>query len=128
MAKYQIGEKVRFLKDPSGYRPHRIGQIATVLEDDGEDKLPVKINFGGDDEYDAIWVNYDEIAPVDAGLFIVITEINGKLAPATTPRTYKSESVARHVTEDMAKKHGGKFYVFRATFEAVANAVTTREL
>ncbi len=61
------------------------------------------------------------------GRYIVIVELDGKLAPATTPKEYYSKEQAEKVADDMARRHGGKFFVFRATYETV-NEVRSRQL
>lgn len=55
-------------------------------------------------------------APVSATgkRFILIAEINGKLAPATYPREYVSKAQAEHVALEMAEKHGQKMFVFES--------------
>lgn len=72
-------------------------------------------------------VNIKLIEDSETGLYIVVVEQDGKLAPAETPKTYKTKAQAEHVAKDMAKRHGGKFLVFKATFE-VTNIVTERSL
>jgi len=50
------------------------------------------------------------------GKYILILEDHkGVLAPSLSPRVYPSEAAAQVAGRAMAQKHGGVFYVFKAT-------------
>jgi hypothetical protein len=119
--RFKPGQKVRIINER--WLGIKIGSIVTVLDDDGDDFLPLKIK-SGPDHY---WLDYIDVEPVseepeseepESGTFIVIVEEDGKLKPATTPKTYKSHAQAKRVAAEMAERHGGKFLVFRAVLEA----------
>jgi hypothetical protein len=114
--RFKPGQQVRIINER--WLGTKLGSIVTVLDDDGEDFLPLKIK-SGPDHY---WLDYIDVELVseepESGTFIVIVEEDGKLKPATTPKTYKSHAQAKHVAAEMAERHGGKFLVFRAVLEA----------
>lgn len=75
-----------------------------------------------------LYVYKDRLKPLsENGLYIVVVEIDGKLAPAATPKTFVMKEQAEDAARDMAKRHGGKFFVFKATYEAT-NIITERSL
>jgi hypothetical protein len=117
--RFKPGQKVRIINDR--WIGTKIGSIVTVLDDDGDDFLPLKIKSGPGPD-DCYWLDYADVEPVseepESGTFIVIVEEDGKLKPATTPKTYNSHAQAKRVAAEMAERHGGKFLVFRAVLEA----------
>lgn len=55
----------------------------------------------------------------EKGDWIIIVEKNGVLAPALTPKRYKSEPQAKTVAQSMAQKHpGDKFFILKIVGEA----------
>jgi hypothetical protein len=117
--RFKPGQKVRIINER--WLGIKLGSIVTVLDDDGGHHLPLKIKTGpGPNDY--YWFYYTDVELVseepESGTFIVIVEEDGKLKPATTPKTYKSHAQAKRVAAEMAERHGGKFLVFRAVLEA----------
>ena len=82
----------------SKLRPH----IATIL-------TPTGMRY--------VWLDKDFRieSPVTNKRFIIIAEINGKLAPATEPREYVSREQAEKVALTMAETHGKKMFVFESS-------------
>jgi hypothetical protein len=109
-----VGTKVRCIKEP-------------------EDNKYNETLLGRGSAHNEWLVNRNEVEKIkeeavsEEGIYIVVVKQYGKLAPAAEPRTYKTAKQANKVAEEMAKTHGGKFYAFKATFEAT-NIVNTRSL
>jgi hypothetical protein len=119
---FKAGDKV-IIKESGN---EHYGETATVISDDGDRGIfPVKVRRqdGGTEPFARR--NLERAS--EAGLYVVIVEKEGKLAPATTPKVYGTYRQANNVADDMAKRHGGKFLVFRATYESIST-VTSRSL
>lgn len=123
----KTGDKVRITER---FHTHK-GLIGTVIGDrgpayDGVYPVIVRKPDGNTEQF-----AYDDLERIEDdqenGIFIVVVEKGGKLAPATTPKVYGTSRQAKYVADDMAKRHGGKFFVFRATYESI-NTVTSRSL
>lgn len=127
-AVFKTDDKVRIKERHHAFA----GSIGTVVEDRGSlhSIYPVIVRKpdGGNEPFAYDDLERVEDVPVpEAGIFIVVVEKDGKLAPATTPKVYGTDRQAKHVADDMAKRHGGKFLVFRATYESIST-VTSRSL
>lgn len=121
-ALFKVGDKVRFnANTPVSWwaKPGMMGSIYRVLGDGEFDvKLPEGHILGAAASMlDPVATTTPAPGPVndnEAPRFIICVERNGKFAPSTTPREYKSEAQAWEVANSMADKHpGDKFYVLR---------------
>lgn len=112
-AKFKAGDRVIRNAVGPGRTLAKPGDKATVFRVDHEYVYVqwAEKNGQADGAYYPDIFDLDREAP---GTYIVIVEKNGKLAPSTTPKTYKSKEQADKVAEQMATRHGGKFYVFKA--------------
>jgi hypothetical protein len=135
-----VGTKVRCIKEPEDnkYNETLLGREGVVRLDDGNINIPLLVEWTGwcdgrGSAHNEWLVNRNEVEKIkeeavsEEGIYIVVVKQYGKLAPAAEPRTYKTAKQANKVAEEMAKTHGGKFYAFKATFEAT-NIVNTRSL
>jgi hypothetical protein len=117
--RFKPGQKVRIIN--ARWSDIKLGSILTVLDDDGDVFLQLKVKLDQGTNY-YYWIDYADVELVseepESSTFIVIVEEDGKLKPATTPKTYKSHDQAKRVAVEMAERHGGKFLVFRAVLEA----------
>lgn len=136
VSKFKVGDKVRVTKVT--YGQIKVGMVGEVIHiHDYQNRVLVKFPGWDKGHYGTLsggsemsknpdcWnfaPNGDdgeiELVETAAGVspkFILITEENGKLAPALTPKVYATQAQAEKVAQEMAKKHGGKFYVFATT-------------
>lgn len=140
-SKFKVGDTVRVLKATG---PVNSGQVGIVVESRVEQYGITLVNFegwngghagfgiclSGQSEPKNNWFISDNLLElVDTHkTYILITEKNGKLAPATTPKTYSSYEQAEMVGKTMTEKHGGKFFIFKAVAELTAPPKPTVEV
>jgi hypothetical protein len=114
--KFPIGSKVRTSE----------GGVGTVVRHDGSYSLPYKVEYEDGSGYD--FCDESELTLItEDGLYIVIVEQDGGLAPSPVPRTYDNRSLAEQASDDMAKRHGGKFFVFKAVYASTYIAHVSQE-
>jgi len=120
MNKFKAGDRVRCITANGAYGQFTYGNRYTVKRAVGTMVYVERDDFGSTTNgwrYDNFELVPQEISvPSARKTWIIITVLDGKLAPAPTPAEYKTAEQARAVARSMAEKVPGQtFVVFEAT-------------